>query len=111
MDRKKQKISQPHYKKIYSDILTKKFPEKINECKSILSKKELSILDIIQLNQQIFGYNEICSDNQRLRSYDDQSIVEILEYQKKNNLNNTQLSIHFKLSRNTIAKWKSNFKI
>lgn len=111
MDRKKQKISQPYYKKIYSDILTKKFPEKVNECKSILSKKELSILDIIQLNQQIFGYNEIFSDNQRLRSYDNQSIVEILEYQKKYNLNNTQLSIHFKLSRNTIAKWKSKFKV
>lgn len=111
MDRKKQKISQPYYKKIYSDILTKKFPEKINECKSILSKKELSVLDIIQLNKQIFGYKEIFSDNQRLRSYDDQSIVEILEYQKEYNLNNTQLSIHFKLSRNTIAKWKSNFKI
>ncbi|GAA5082571.1 hypothetical protein GCM10023210_00020 [Chryseobacterium ginsengisoli] len=111
MDREKQKISQPFYKKIYSDILSRKFPEKMNECKSILSKKELSVLDIIQLNQKIFGYNEITSDNQRLRSYDDQSILKILEYQKEYNLNNTQLSIHFKLSRNTIAKWKNNFKI
>lgn len=111
MDREKQKISQPYYKKIYSDLLTKKFPNKISECKSILSKQELSVLDIIQLNQLIFGHYEVSADNQRLRSYDDESILRILEYQKKNNLNNSQLSLHFKLSRNTIAKWKSSFNI
>ncbi|WP_117590729.1 helix-turn-helix domain-containing protein [Chryseobacterium sp. FH2] len=104
-------MRQPYYKKIYSDILTKKFPGKINECQSILSKEELSVLDIIQLNERIFGCHEISADNQRLRSYDNQSISKILEYQKKYDLNNTQLSIHFKLSRNTIARWKSKFKI
>ncbi len=111
MDREKQKISQPYYKKIYFDILVRKFPEKIGECTSILSKEELSVLDIIQLNQRIFGCHEISSDNQRLRSYDYQSIFKILEYQKKYNLNNSQLSIHFKMSRNTIAKWKKEFTV
>jgi len=111
MDREKQKISHPYYKKIYFDILTKKYPDKLNECNKILSKEELSVLDIIQLNQKIFGNDEIFSENQRLRSYDYESIVKILNYQKKNNLSNTQLSIHFKMSRNTIAKWKSKFKV
>ncbi|KMQ60686.1 hypothetical protein ACM40_13050 [Chryseobacterium sp. BLS98] len=111
MDREKQKISHPYYKKIYFDILTKKYPDKLNECNKILSKEELSVLDIIQLNQKIFGNDEIFSENQRLRSYDYESIVKILNYQKKNKLSNTQLSIHFKMSRNTIAKWKSKFKV
>ncbi|MBE4948131.1 transposase [Chryseobacterium culicis] len=111
MDRKKQKITQPYYKKIYTDILTMKFPEKIDECNSILSKEELGILDIIQLNQRIFGSEEISSENQRLRSYDDETVIQILEYQKKYRLNNTQLSNHYKLSRNTITKWKNHFKV
>ncbi|KAB1231619.1 transposase [Chryseobacterium viscerum] len=111
MDREKQKITQPYYKKIYSDILIRKFPEKIDDCQSILSKGELNVLDIIQLNQRIFGCHEVSSDNQKLRSYDDYSIVKILEYQKKHNLNNTQLSLHFKLSRNTITKWKNNYEV
>lgn len=111
MDRKKQKITQPYYKKIYTDILTMKFPEKIDECNSILSKEELGILDIIQLNQRIFGSEEISSENQRLRSYDDETVIQILEYQKKYRLNNTQLSNHYKLSRNTITKWKIHFKV
>ncbi|MGN7863545.1 helix-turn-helix domain-containing protein [Chryseobacterium sp.] len=110
MNKEKQKVTPPYYKKIYSDILVKKFPDKLNECKSILSKGQLNVLDIIQLNQRIFGNSEIFSENQKLRSYDDQSILKILNYQKKHNLNNTQLSIHFKLSRNTITKWKSKFK-
>ncbi|PTT39776.1 transposase [Chryseobacterium sp. HMWF028] len=111
MDRKKQKITQPYYKKIYTDILTMNFPEKIDECNSILSKEELGVLDIIQLNQRIFGSEEFSSENQRLRSYDDKTIIQILEYQKKNGLSNTQLSNHYKLSRNTITKWKSYFKV
>ncbi|MBB6369117.1 helix-turn-helix domain-containing protein [Chryseobacterium shigense] len=111
MDREKQKITQPYYKKIFTDILTQKFPEKIAECQPILSKNELNVLDVIQLNQQIFGSDEISSDNQKLRSYDDEAIIKILEYQKKYKLNNTQLSNHYKLSRNTVAKWKNSFKI
>ncbi|KXH85990.1 hypothetical protein [Chryseobacterium kwangjuense] len=111
MDCKKQKITQPYYKKIYSDILIKKFPERLNEYESILSKEHLSVLDIIQLNRRIFGSQEIFSENQKLRSYDDPSILSILKYQKKHELNNTQLAVHFKLSRNTIAKWKRRFSV
>ncbi|WPO89285.1 helix-turn-helix domain-containing protein [Chryseobacterium sp. HR92] len=111
MDRKEQKINQPYYKKIYTDIINNKFPEKTDTCENILSKNKLDVLDIILLNKLIFGHQEICSGNQRLRSYDEKTIVKMLEYQKKNKLNNSQLALHFKLSRNTITKWKRNFKI
>lgn len=47
--------------------------------------------------------------NQQHRSYDKKAVMEILEYQKKNRLNNTQVAEHFKMSRNTIAKWKQIF--
>jgi hypothetical protein len=102
-------MNQPFYKKIYTDILNKKFPHKIKECNVILLKDTLSFLDIIQLNQRIFGNQEISSDNQRLRSYNTEAILEILEYQKKYSLNNSQLAIHFRLSRNTVTRWKRNF--
>lgn len=96
----------PDYKRIYSDILTIKYPHKISECEGILSKKTVSVLDVIKLNTIIFGSFK---DNQKHRSYDKATIFEILNYQKKNKLNNSQLALHFKLSRSTIAKWKKHF--
>lgn len=109
MDMPIQKLKRPDYKKIYTDILNKKYPHKIKISKTILLKEELNFLDIIQLNKMIFGHDEKVSGNQRHRSYDIQTILEILEHQKKYKLNNSQLATHFKLSRNTIAKWKRNF--
>ncbi len=110
MDRKEQKINRPFYNKIYTDIISKRFPDKIKDCKNILAKKELGFLDIIELNQKIFGDQDEFN-NQRLRSYNIETVCKILEYQKKNDLNNTQLAIHFKLSRNTIARWKKSFMV
>ncbi|WP_419867928.1 helix-turn-helix domain-containing protein [Chryseobacterium sp. CT-SW4] len=104
-------MKQPNYKKIYTDIINKKYPEKLTTCKTLLLKNKLSFLDVIKLNQKIFGNNETLSGNQRHRSYDVKTIFEILDYQKKHNLNNSQLAIHFKLSRNTVAKWKKNFAV
>lgn len=106
----KQVLTKPNYKHIYSDILIKKYPEKKEECNSILVKKNLSTTDIIELNQKIFGITkEIEKINQRHRSYNKIDILEILDYQKKNKLNNSQLANHFGLSRNTITKWKKIF--
>lgn len=100
----------PNYKQIYLDILNKKFPNKKAECKVILSKSSVSGIDIIAINKIIFGTNEeINSFNRKHRSYSKSDILKILDYQKKNNLNNSQLANHFKLSRNTIAKWKNIF--
>ena len=106
MDQQTQ-ITTPDYKRIYSDILLKKYPEKKEICTAFLEKQHLSAFDVIMLNEKIFGTNQ--SKNQKLRSYRKSDILKILDYQKKNNLNNSQLANHFKLSRNTIAKWKKLF--
>lgn len=98
----------PNYKKIYTDIINKKHPDKLSVCQIILNKKKLSTLDIITLNTMIFGEQdkETMVFNQRHRSYCEDTIREIIDYQKKNNLNNTQVALKLKLSRNSIAKWK-----
>lgn len=102
----------PNYKLIYEDIISKKYPHKKARCQFLLNKKELSILDIIKLNTIIFydGNKEANIFNQRLRSYDKSTILEILDYQKVNKLSNTQVAIQFKLSRNSISKWKNLFQ-
>ena len=107
MDRKIQSL-RPDYKRIYTDIINKKNPAKGEECKNLLSKEELSVLDILELNKKIFGNadKEIETANHKFRSYQESDILQILDYQRKNNLNNIQLANHFKTSRNTIAKWK-----
>lgn len=101
----------PNYKRIYIDIIEKMHPDKEKLCKSLLNKTNLSILDIISLNDIIFENKdkETLIFNQMHRSYDENAILDILEYQRKNKLNNTQLANHFKLSRNTVTKWKKHF--
>ncbi|UOU97078.1 hypothetical protein MUU74_11295 [Chryseobacterium daecheongense] len=80
----------------------------MEKCFSLLNKKELSNIDIIELNRKVFETMDLETEkfNQKLRSYNTTSIIKILDYQEKNSLNNTQLAKHFKLSRNTVAKWK-----
>ncbi|WP_278351622.1 helix-turn-helix domain-containing protein [Chryseobacterium gleum] len=104
----------PDYKQIYTDILKEKFPEKLIDTAIRLKLETLhSAIDILKFNQLIFGEPEftVGFNNQRLRSYDKESILKILRYQKKNELSNLQLSHHFKISRNTITKWKTIFKL
>ena len=101
----------PDYKKIYTDIITKKFPNKKEECLPILNKQNLSAIDIINLNNKIFGHTnkETNVINHKLRSYSKTDILQILDYKKKHKLNNSQLANHFKLSKNTVTKWKKLF--
>lgn len=94
----------PNYNLIYNDIINEKYPEKKEKCFYLLGKNELSNLDIIKINKIIFGENN--ASNYRHRSYDESTICEILNYQKNNRLNNTEVASHFKISRNTITKWK-----
>lgn len=106
-----QNLNKPDYKKIYKDMISRKYPDKISICSPILEKKNLSLMDILKMNAIISNNSkaETVIFNQRLRSYDKKTIFEILDYQKKNNLNNSQLALHFKMSRNTIAKWRKLF--
>lgn len=100
--------SAPDYKKIYTDIIFKKYPDKYKFCDAILQKDVLSALDVIQLNGIIFTCEdkETSKFNQKHRSYDKASIEKILEFQKRNRYTNTQMADEFKISRNSIAKWK-----
>lgn len=103
---------QPDFKKIYQDMIEMKYPKQRSEkCTRILQKKRLSVLDIIKLNRLIIGFSdkEVNSFNQKHKSYDVDTILKILRYQKENNMNNTQLANHFKLSRNTVTKWKKYY--
>lgn len=102
---------QPDFKKIYTDILNKKFPEKKEHCEKILGKKLISELDVITLNNIIFGpvSSDIMRSNQKHKSYSKSTIIKILEFQKKKGLNNTQLALHYKLSRNTVTRWRRLF--
>ena len=103
--------AKPDYKRIYMDMITMKYPEKACDCKKIFMKKVINIMDVIKLNRIISGVKNRTDSHfdQKLKSYDQKTILEILEYQKKNGLNNSQLAQHFKLSRNTVTKWKKMF--
>lgn len=105
-------MEKPDYNKIYLDLLERKFPDKLKIYESLLIKNPtLSVLDVIRLNESIFTdeYKKDQNKNQKYKSYDKAAIIKILTYQKKNCLNNLQLSNHFKLSRNTVTKWKKKF--
>lgn len=104
----------PDYKQIYSDIINEKFPDKLSDPVIISKLNSLNTtVDILNFDKLIFGEAKYAVEfsNQRLRSYDKNSILEILEYQNKNKLTNIEVANHFKTSRNTISKWKNIFKI
>lgn len=104
-----QKIIQntPDYKRIYSDLIELKYPEKKDVCSILFEKNTMTALDVIQINRIIFGK----SRKKRIhRSYDKKSILKILKYQSENRMNNVELSKELGISRNTIAKWKKSYK-
>ncbi|MFP3836044.1 helix-turn-helix domain-containing protein, partial [Chryseobacterium sp. SIMBA_028] len=84
--------------------VNEKYPEKKEEYKAILSKENFSILDVIECNKILFTKEDknTFNFNQKHRTYDRDTILEILYYQKKYRCNNSQLAKHFKLSRNTV---------
>ena len=98
-----EEIIRPNYRRLYMDMLDWKYPDKKEVCAEVLKKRKLEALDVIMLNKIIFGHSK---SNQRHKSYDKNSILEILAYQKNNPCSNKELSLLFKISRNTITKWK-----
>ncbi|SIR55723.1 hypothetical protein SAMN05880573_1277 [Chryseobacterium sp. RU33C] len=100
----------PNYKKIYTDMISMKYPHKMEECQEILNRNKINSLDVIILNNILLGRDQNSIKlNSNLRSFDKDSIVFMLEYQVRHNLNNLQLAAHFNLSRNTVTKWKRIF--
>lgn len=100
-----------NYKSIFCDLLAKKHPEKLSEFQNFLSKNSLSELDVIMLSKKLSIYQKANLENGKHRSYCKNTILQILNYQKKHELNNSQLANHFRLSRNTVAKWKRLFQV
>ncbi|AZA79820.1 helix-turn-helix domain-containing protein [Chryseobacterium sp. G0186] len=101
-------MKRPDYQRIYFDYIQTKSPQKMKQCEFFFQKKKVTSLDVIRINTIIFGYEK---DSLKNRSFSTADITYILTYQKKRKLNNTQLAAHFKLSRNTVAKWKKMFRV
>ena len=97
------------YKRIFYDLLAKKHPERLPEFQDILNKDSLDELDVLTISEKISATKKAKSENGKYRSYNKSTILKILDYQKTNQLNNSQLAKHFNLSRNTVAKWKKMF--
>lgn len=99
----------PNYRKIYEDMIAKKYPDKAEACKSILTKKKIKTIDVVMLNNIIVGFDShYIENNQKLKSYDKDTVFEVLMYQKKHHLNNIQTAKHFNISRNTLSSWKKS---
>ncbi|MET3037668.1 helix-turn-helix domain-containing protein [Chryseobacterium sp. NRRL B-14859] len=96
----------PDYRKIYTDLIHKRFPEK-SHLLALLDKKELTALDIIDIDNRLSPLVQI--DNPKFRSYDKKTILKILDYQKKNRYSNIEIEREFGISRNTISKWRKMF--
>ena len=97
----------PNYQKIYQDIIKRNFPEKIEQTKKLL-KKNMNVLDIMKVSE-ILNANKTV-ENQKHKSYDLNSVLEILKFQQKNNYTNTYTADKFKISRNTVAKWRKIYE-
>ncbi len=101
----------PDYIKIFTDIINLKFPEKKNICEKFEGKGHLNSLEVLKINNLIFGDSKLYKrDNLKFKAYDKETIQKILSYQENNNLTNSELAQHFKLSRNTVALWKKRKK-
>lgn len=102
--------SVPNYKKIFEDIITRKCPEKYSLCAPILNKSEISSMDVLKLNDIVFGTNRASETMvQKHKSYDNDTIHRILNYQNENKLSNIEISRYFNLSRSTVSKWRKTF--
>ncbi len=107
------KKNRPLYRQLYADMIRDKYPEKAALCAKFLQKKEWIALDVIQINEILFGSKKDRSDveiDQKHRAYDAESILKILRYQRDNMLSNSEISAKYGLSRNTLSKWKKAFK-
>lgn len=110
---KKLHMIKPNYNLIFIDIIKIKFPEKQCLLKYLLENKELTTFDILEINRKLFSDSAIDSTsiNPKFKSYHKTDILKILEYQKINKINNTELATQFNISRNTISKWRKLFII
>ncbi|PKF73591.1 hypothetical protein CW752_13550 [Chryseobacterium sp. PMSZPI] len=98
----------PNYKKIYLDMLRMEHPEKLKDpkIKEFLEKLHTSE-DVLKFNEKLFKQSK---ENQKLKTYDKKTMLKLLEYQKKHGHSTSYMSRKYKISRTTLAKWKSIFE-
>ncbi|CAM3840251.1 transposase [Flavobacterium branchiophilum] len=100
----------PNYYQLYSDMFDEKIISNLKKDLSFLKKENVSNLDIINFDQEINLHSKSHNfENQKLRSYDENSITKVLSYQKEYALTDYQTSLHFKISRNTLRKWRNYY--
>lgn len=98
----------PNYSKIYHDLLLAEHPEKLKDAKINELLKNLNTSDeVIRFNERLFEQSkESVENNQKLRTYDKETMLKILMYQKQHGFSSNYISKKYKISRTTIAKWK-----
>jgi len=98
----------PNYSKIYHDLLLAEHPEKLKDSKVTELLQNLNTSDeVIRFNEKIFKQSkESLENNQKLRTYDRETMLKILSYQKQHGFSSNYISKKYKISRTTIAKWK-----
>lgn len=102
----------PNYRQIYIDLLIMKHPHKINECIDFLIKNKWDCLDVITFNKLIFNSNgvDLKRKDGKFRSYDRNTMIKILKFKHEKGWNNSQLALHFNISRTTIRAWEKKLE-
>lgn len=103
--------TKPNYNAIFNDIVNSSSIKTNSNIKTILSKNNLCSSDVLKLNSLIFKNSIKEKNNQKYKSYDEETILKILDFQRKNDCTNVELSNRFSISRNSIAKWKKIYTI
>lgn len=98
----------PNYTKIYHDLLLEEYPEKLKDGKVKELLQNLNTSDeVIKFNEKLFEQSkESQENNQKLRTYDKETMMKILTYQKQHGFSSNYISKKYKISRTTLAKWK-----
>jgi len=98
------KIEQINYRNLYRDIV-----HDLNIEDSLLINRINNInnySDVKTVDEYIFNNKY---SNQVFKSFDEHMIKKILSEQKKDSISDRQIAFKYKISRNTIAKWKKYF--
>jgi hypothetical protein len=98
-----------NYTTIFLDIVANQFPERLNDEELIRKIKKIQTnLDVLEINDVLFPKSSLENnkEKQEMKSYTEEDIKIIFDYQKKHKLNMKQTANNFSMSRNTLKKWK-----
>lgn len=100
----------PDFAKIFKEMAQKN-EISVLKYQRILEQKNWDSLDVIEANDLLFTSQtkENIKFNKRHKAYDENSIKRLLEYQRQNELNNSEMTRLFGISRNTLARWHKIF--